>query len=204
MLKLNNIFFNDKLFLTKRTNKDNFKKEKMMYFDNDGFELTELEKDFYRSNNVILSNCLNHEADQKIWFSCNDENFYLDHSLLLQRWEMTDDAKEQIKENSFIPQCKKYLKLRKKWGIDFALEYNKDEEIIEVLHIENDYSQLDNALNAKENLEKKILSTDWYCFVNKLINKKEKWSCLSVMKQNDWKAKYWGLNQAEITIKAFG
>lgn len=204
MLKLNNSLFNDKLFLTKRINKDNFKKEKMMYFDNDGFELTELEKDFYRSNNVILSNCLNHEADQKIWFSCSDENFYLDHSLLLQRWEMTDDAKEQIKENSFIPQSKKYLKLRKKWGLDFALEYNKEEEIIEVLHIENDYSELDNALNAKENLEKKILSTDWYCFVNKLINKKEKWSCLSVMKQNDWKAKYWGLNQAEITIKAFG
>jgi len=204
MLKITNNKFDENLLLKRKINNKLFTKENLMYFDNDGFELSNLEKEYYKANKVSLTDCLNHQADQKIWFECEDENFCLDHSLLLQRRELDDEAKEQLSKNSLVfPQCKKYLNLRRKWGLDFALEYYKDDIILEVLHIENDYRNYDEALDDKENLEKKILSTDWQDFVNKIQEYKYEWNNLSVIKQNDWKATYWGMPKAETTFKAF-
>jgi hypothetical protein len=204
MLKITTNNFSNDLALRNKIDEYLFTKENLMYFDNDGFELSNLEKEFYRVNNVLLSNCLNHQADQKIWFECENDNFYLDHSLMLQRWELCDEAKEQVNNKSLVfPQCKKYIKLRKKWGLDFALEYFNKEEVLEVIHIENDYRNFNEAFENKKELENKILSTDWHDFVKKLNSHKYEWQGLSVIQQNDWKASYWGMPKAETTFKAF-
>ena len=204
MLELSTNTYKKELKLKLKTNPSNFTEDSLKYFDNDGFELTELEKEFYLSNGIELGDCLNHSADQKDWFLCNHEKFIIDHSLLLQRWEFDGYARDQLYEFcKQFPQLNKYLRLKAKWGYDFALEYNDGYEVIEVIHIESDFRNFEQSLQARSEAELKILNTDWEDFVKKLKNKYTEWRHLPVMEQNDWKASYWGLKKAETTYKAF-
>lgn len=184
------------------TNKINDKT--VMFFDNDGFELSLLEQEYYKENDIFLNPILNHSCDQREWIKCKDSNFKIDHSMLLQRWKFGEDAREQLKKNKTrFPQLNKYLKLQNKWGLDFALEYYNDETSLEVLHIETDYKSYEEAMVGKKEFENKLLSTDWNDFVKSLIRNKNKWESLQGMDQNDWKAAHWGLKRAEITHKVF-
>ena len=90
----------------------------------------------------------------------------------------------------------------KQFDID-AAEYIDGYDVIEVIHIESDFRNFNQALEARTRAEEKILNTDWQDFVKNIKNKKTEWNYLSAMEQNDWKASYWGLKKAEITYKAF-
>lgn len=203
MFTVTNNKFDNYLGLKKRVSNDIVKENYIRYFDNDGFELSFLEQEFYRENNVKLNYTLNHGGDQRDWITGGDEHFKLDHSMLLQRWYFVDEAKSQLEyKRKEYPQLNKYLKIVPKWGLDFALEYYNENSWMEVLHIEMDYRSYDEAEEAKENLQKQLLSTDWVDFVKSLIRSKSQWDSLPGMEQNDWKAAHWGLKKAEITQKA--
>ena len=192
------------LDLTKRVSNDVFTSQYINYFDNDGFELSYLEQEFYRENNVSLNPLLNHNCNQKQWLSIDDPNLRLDHCMLLQRWQFVGDAKEQLESHkSRYPQLAKYTRLKPKWGCDFALEYYDDFWSVEVVHFEFDDHNYYEALARKEHLQDKILNTDWIDFVNSLKRHRSDWEHLTAMDQNDWKAKHWGLHRAEHTYKAF-
>lgn len=204
MLSIADSSFNRYLELSARVSNDVVNEQYVKYFDNDGFELSYLEQEYYRENKVKLSNTLNHICDQRDWFRCNDERFKLDHSIILQRWCFIGDAREQLqKKKSVLPQLNKYLNLVPKWGVDFALEYYENDTSLEVLHIEMDYRNYYEAVASKEKLEQLILNTDWKDFVDSLLRNKSQWEGLNGMTQNDWKAVHWGLNRAEKTYKAF-
>lgn len=205
MLTITNNNWNDSnLELVKPVEDFKINDKTVMFFDNDGFELSVLEQEYYLENDIFLNPILNHSCDQREWVRCNDKNFKIDHSILLQRWKFAKEAKKQLKNkiNAF-PQLNKYLKLQNKWGLDFALEYYDQENSLEVLHIETDYKNYEEALQGKEIFEKKLLATDWHDFVKSLIKNKHKWESLQGMDQNDWKAVHWGLKKAEITHKVF-
>jgi len=196
--------FNFDLSISKPVENKKFKKKNVQCFDNDGFELSKLEQEYYKVNQIYLENCLNHLGCHKQWIKCKDSKFKVDHSLLLQRYKFKDYAEEQlVNYKKIFPELNKYLRLKPKWGLDFALEYYDYKYAIEVLHIELDYSNYYLAIEKKEKLEKKILNTDWVNFTEYLKRKKEQWSSLPGMEQNDWKARYWGLEKAEFTKKAF-
>lgn len=181
-----------------------FSNETVSCFDNDGFELSLLEQSFYKENKFLLNSFLNHTCLQIKWFTMNDKNFVLDHSLLLERKGFSNEAKDQIQFYSKqFPQLLKYLKLKPKWGIDFALEYYKNETYIEVLHIEYDYYNYEEAVEAKDKFQTKLLATDWNDFLLTLTKKKEEWVNLQGFQQNDYKARLWGLPKAEDTLKSF-
>ncbi len=204
MFRVSTNTFNKDLHLKNKTNALDFYERNIQYFDNDGFELNGLEISYYKHNKVFLTNCLNHEADQKEWLICDDNKFKIDHSLLLQRWDFTDYAREQlIYYKNQYPQLNKYLRLKCKWGFDFSLEYYEQDLVLEVMHIENDFKSYDSALEAKDAAEVRILNTDWDDFVSELKRNKQEWQYLPAMAQNDWKASYWGMAEAETTYKAF-
>lgn len=204
MLSVTRCSFDEKLHLTKPTDVESFTEHNIQYFDNDGFELCGLEYEFYRSNNVELNNVLNHRCNQKVWFVCNDNCFKLDHSLILQRWDFQENARDQLDQfrNKF-PQLNKYLKIVPKWGIDFALDYYYNDTFLEVIHVETDYRNYEEALEAKTFFESKILNTDWKDFVKSILSHEDQWNTLTGFQQNDWKAVHWGLQKAEITEKAY-
>lgn len=179
-----------------------FTEENVRYFDNDGFQLSLLEQEYYKSNKVNITNTLNRAGDRPEWMACTHDKFHLDHSMMPQRWCYVAEAKEQLERHlSKFPSLIKYINLKSKWGLDFALEYYDDQTALEVLHIEFDFRNYYQALGMKQALENKICSTDWEDFKRQLINKKNEWENLQGMDQNDWKAKFWGLPKAEKTFK---
>lgn len=204
MFSATNNTFDSYLGLAKRVSNDVINEQYIKYFDNDGFELSFLEQEYYRENGIKLNYTLNHGTDQKDWITGGDEHFKIDHSLLLQRWSFADDARRQLEyKRKEYPQLNKYLNLVPKWGIDFLLEYYNENTYMEVLHIEMDYRSYGQAVEAKDFFQKKLLETDWIDFAKSLIRKKDEWQFLPGMQQNDYKAALWGLNKAETTQKAF-
>ena len=204
MLSATNNKFDSYLGLKKRVSNDVINEKYIKYFDNDGFELSFLEQEYYRENGINLNYTLNHGTDQKEWIIGGDEHFKIDHSLLLQRWAFVDEAKRQLEyKRKEYPQLNKYLNLVPKWGLDFLLEYYNENTYMEVLHIEMDYRSYGQAVEAKDFFQKKLLETDWIDFAKSLIRKKDEWQFLPGMQQNDYKAALWGLNKAETTQKAF-
>lgn len=176
------------------------------YFDKDGFELTQLEREYYWVNGYpVYNEILNHNAFQEAWMHLSNQpkGFILDHCTVLHRCNFTEDAlqqllsfKQQIPKLSYLLQCKQ------KWGLDLALDYFDGEEIFEVIHIEQDFHTSEECTAYKENIEKFVLATDWENAAKRLIEKKDEWSSLVGFAQNDWKAKYFGFPKAELTHKA--
>lgn len=204
MFRLADSSFNQNLIIDQPIDPPYLLPHNVMYFDNDGFELTALEELYYRHQGVNVNDILNHNCDQQVWLTGGNDNFKIDHCLLLQRWKFDGAARRQLNQyKSTLPQLSKFLKIVPKWGIDFDLDYYKDDIAIEVLHIECDYRSYEEAMEAKQHIEQKILNTDWEDFVNGIIRCKSQWIDLSGFAQNDWKAVYWGLSRAEVTQKAY-
>lgn len=197
--------FIENIVLTKRVSHDYFTQQYINYFDNDGFELSYLEQEFYREHDIILTDILNHKGNQLPWIECSHPNFKLDHCTISHRWSFEGEAKCQLLNHVHkYPELLKFLSLKPKWGLDFALEFYNKDTFIEVMHFEMDYETYKDAVNAKKYFEEKILSTDWELFVAMLLSGEEEWSQLKGMEQNDWKARLWGLDKAEVTLKTWG
>ena len=172
------------------------------YFDNDGFQLSLLEQEFYKRNNIELNYINGVWGYQYEWMIGGDSCFIIDHSMIITRCGYSGEALEQIQKYSKnFPYLKKYTKLQPKWGIDFALEYIDNDEFLEVLHIEMDYASRDEAEEARVTFEDMLMATDWNHFTKYLISHRDQWSHLQGMERNDWKARSWGLSRAECLLK---
>lgn len=196
--------FDKELLLKNRVSNDYFNDKYIAYFDNDGFELSYLEQEYYREHKIPLTTILNHLSNQTPWVQCNHTNFKIDHSTISQRWAFDGEARCQLLNHVHkFPELLKYLNLRPKWGLDFALEYYNKDSFVEVMHFEMDYDSYDQAIEAKKYFENKIITTDWELFVGMILSCKEDWITLKGMDQNDWKARMWGLDKAEMTLKTW-
>lgn len=186
-------------------NDDELIEHNYKHFDNDGFQLNLLEQSYYRAESIKICECLGVWATQYPWIELPEQNnFILDHSFVVTRCDYRSAARGQLERFAQShPYLRKYLLLKPKWGIDFALEYHTKDDYIEVLHIEQDYNTYEQAMEAKTALEQRILSTDWIDFTTELFTRRNEWIHLQGMARNDWKARYWGLDRAEHTLKAF-
>lgn len=177
------------------------------YFDKDGFELTQIERDYYWVNRYPLDNTtLNHCCFDEKWMKLSPqapEGFIVDHCILLHRCDFTDAAREQLlRHKPERPKLSYLLNSKQKWGLDLALDYFDGENMYEVLHIEQDFHTSQECAAYKENIEKFVLATDWEDAAKRLIVKKDEWSSLIGFAQNDWKARFFGFPKAELTHKA--
>lgn len=172
------------------------------YFDNDGFQLSLLEQEYYKINGIWLKYINGVWGYQDEWMVGGDNRFIIDHSMIITRCGYVGEALEQLhKYSSKFPYLKKYTKLQPKWGIDFALEYTDGNDFLEVLHIEMDYATRAEAEDAKAHFEERFMATDWEHFTKYLQENKDTWSPLQGMDRNDWKARAWGLTKAECLLK---
>lgn len=191
--------------IEKALGEEHFQPKAFPYFDLDGFQLNPLEREYYVANDVPITETLGVWAAQYPWIILKSQpNFIMDHSFVVTRCGYNGQAREQIlKHSANYPQLRKMLMLKSKWGLDFALEYYNDQEYIELLHFEVDYGSYREAQDRKHQLEQRLLNTDWHDFAQQLLVLKDSWIGLEGMARNDWKARYWGLDQAEHTLKAF-
>jgi hypothetical protein len=92
-----------------------------------------------------------------------EHGLVLDHCMLLTRYAFAGEAREQLEElKKNRPIVNKLLSIKPKYGIDFSLDYVTHDVIMEVIHIEQDFTTLKEANEAKEQLEHIIDTTDWY------------------------------------------
>ena len=178
-------------------------------FDKDGYEVpAPLELAYYKSNNVIMNTEIQyHIAPVQEWFTDTEKSEHglvLDHCMILTRYALAGEAREQLEEVAKNrPIVNKLLSIKPKYGIDFSLDYVTHDVIMEVIHIEQDFTTLEEANEAKEKLEHIIDTTDWYQGVVDLQRKKHDWETLSSDDHSDYKAQFFGWHRAFDNKKVF-
>lgn len=179
------------------------------HFDKDGYEIpTPLEYLHYQANNIEINKEIQfHIAPVQEWYIDTEEsehNLVLDHSMLLTRYAFSDAAREQLLEVSQSrPILQKLLNIKPKWGIDFSLDYVSKDLVMEIIHIEQDFDNVNMAIEAKEKLEKIIDNTDWYDAALRLYSLKDQWINLSSDDHSDYKARFFGWKRAFDNKKVF-
>jgi len=181
----------------------------LKHFDKDGYEVpATLEQAFYRAAGVDL-NCeiQYHIAPVQEWYldaTNSEKGLVLDHSMLLTRWAFAGLAKEQLL--SIVEQrpiVNKLLGIQPKWGIDFSLDWVDTDGCMEVIHIEQDFFNVNQAEEAKIKLETIIDTTDWEHGARMLQTRKHEWEHLSSDDHSDYKARFFGWHRAFDNLKVF-
>jgi hypothetical protein len=181
----------------------------MKFFDKDGYELNHTEQLYHEFNDVNLSEKhLYHTANHTAWFVDTEDSvsgFVLDHSMTMQRWDYQGRARKQIER--LIPKkptLGKLLSIRQKWGIDFSLDYvDPTGWSTEVFHIENDFLDIRQAIEAKKRAEDIIMTANWANLLDEMLERKSEWRCLCSDDQADWKARLVGWHRAFDNQKVF-
>ena len=114
-------------------------------------------------------------------------------------------ARQQIQDvcNGSRPILQKLLNIKPKYGIDFSLDYVTHDVVMEVIHIEQDFDNIEEAESAKERLEHIINNTDWYEGAMRLYQRKHEWENLSSDDHSDYKAQFFGWERAFDNKKVF-
>lgn len=178
-------------------------------FDKDGYEVPNLiERAYYEAHGVKLNHEIQyHVAPVQPWYydvEDSEQGLVLDHCMLLTRYAFGGAARQQI-ENAVNdrPILQKLLNTKPKWGIDFSLDYITKDICMEVIHIEQDFDNLEQANEAKLKLETIIETTDWELGAQKLIERKSEWENLSSDDHSDYKAQFFGWHRAFDNMKVF-
>lgn len=201
--------FNSDPYLTKPISRHLIETLPFKDFDKDGYEVpTPLEHLHYEANGIDLNREIQyHIAPVQEWYQDieqSEHGLVLDHCMLLTRYAFNGEAREQIQEVcQNRPILQKLLNIKPKWGIDFSLDFVTHDIVMEVIHIEQDFDNLDEANEAKEKLENIIDSTDWYDGAMMLYAKKHEWINLSSDDHSDYKAQFFGWERAFDNKKVF-
>jgi hypothetical protein len=178
-------------------------------FDKDGYEVPALlERAYYEAQGIQLNHEIQyHIAPVKPWYldeEDSEQELVLDHCMLLQRFALGGEAKLQVEETiEARPILQKLLSIKPKWGIDFSLDYVSKDIVMEVIHIEQDFDNLEQAQEAKMKLENIIEKTDWLDGAKQLIKRKAEWINLSSDDHSDYKAQFFGWHRAFDNLKVF-
>ena len=167
-------------------------------FDQNGYDLTELEKHFASSNMAGPDSHRCHRtALKKPWFiqDRTTEGPHLNHSLLFERKGYTGDALLQLKMWAHdLPLLHKVIAMRPKWGLDFSMDYaDRNGNAFELLHWEYDGFDFEEIQAIKEQVEPLLLSIDWHDAAKQLLKRKDEWHSLDFFAHSDWKCNYFGI-----------
>jgi hypothetical protein len=167
-------------------------------FDQNGYDLTELEKHFASSNMAGLDSHRCHRtALKQPWFTQDYfvEGPHLNHSLLFERKGYEGPALDQLlfwaKQQ---PLVHKVIAIRPKWGLDFSLDYvDCKGNVFEILHWEWDSFDYNEIQQVKQQAEEILTAIDWVDAGQQLLKRKDEWHYLGFFEQSDWKCNYFGI-----------
>ncbi len=173
------------------------------FFDRFGYELTFIESQLHKANNVlghvlVPGSPTDAAACIQDWMKQKESHPYLflDHCHVNVRYAYEGEALEQIKFFSQKhPRLVKLLNLTPKYMVDFCLDYIVDGKVYELIHIEHDFHEYDlyrDHLAAMENL---IQNTNWEQAYKDLKPYFESNHEFNEYAQARFKAEYYGLDK---------
>jgi len=177
-------------------------------FDQNGYDLTEIEKHFASSNMTgVDSHRCHRTAIKQTWFTQVPiiEGAHLNHSCLFERKGYADTALEQLEYWALeMPLVYKVIALRPKWGLDFSMDYvDTNGNAFELLHWEWDSFDYSEIQRVKETIEPILLSIDWTDAAASMLNKKDEWHHLDFFAQSDWKCNFFGIPKERFKLVAW-
>ncbi len=175
--------------------------EDLTLFDQNGYDLTQLEKHFAYSNFAKPKLHRDHiHALKYDWFIQKqppNEGAILNHSLLFERKAYNGAALEQLQYwAKSLPLMHKLIAMRPKWGLDFSMDYvDRKGNAFEVLHWEYDGFNHEEICAVKESIEPILAAIDWNEAAAYLLKYKHEWCHLDFFAQSDWKCNYFGISK---------
>ncbi len=179
--------------------------EDLALFDQNGYDLTDLEKHYAYSNWCKPKKHREHRvALKQPWFTqeYTVEGPHLNHSYLFERKSYTGAALEELQYWARdLPLIHKLIAMRPKWGLDFSMDYvDSKGNAFELLHWEWDCFNYEEICAVKEKIEPILLSIDWHQAAEDLIKYKDNWHSLSFFDQSDWKCNYFGIPKEQFKM----
>lgn len=180
--------------------------ERMQFFDKEGFELTDLEVTYSKVNFHSLTNrAFGHRVIGWKWYEDGDfkhPNIFVDHSFISWRYGFTNDAREQLlKYKDKYPILNKLLQIRPKIGIDVALEIRDGDFITELVHIERDYHNWQDAWNGLKEVQSHLGGLLWDRAIEQVRTIQPLISHMPSDDQSDLKARLMGFDRTYKTLK---
>ena len=177
-------------------------------FDQNGYDLTQLEQHFSSSNGNHAQHHRSHRvALKQPWFTQQSriEGSVLNHSQLFERKGYKGKALEQLEYwSKALPLVHKVIALRPKWGLDFSMDYvDRQGNAFEVLHWEWDSLIYDEVVHVKDKIEPNLLSIDWQDAAKTILAKKDQWHHLGFFEQSDWKCAFFGIPKEQFKMVAW-
>ena len=169
-------------------------------FDQNGYDLTELEKLFAEVNHTEYKTHRSHRfAIKQPWFDQSDkiEGAILNHSLLFERKAYEGEALGQLKMwTKYFPRIWQLIRLRPKWGLDFSMDYaDCYGNVFEILHWEYDGFNYNELMEVKETVEPILKDIDWEDAAQSILKRKNEWHHLDFFEQSAWKCDYFGITR---------
>lgn len=182
--------------------------EDLALFDQNGYDLTDLEKHFAYSNHAKPKRHRDHiHAIKSDWFMQGHtiDGAILNHSLLFERKAYTGAALEELQVWARkLPIINKLIALRPKWGLDFSMDYvDYNGNAFELLHWEWDSFNYDEIEQIRIDVEPVLANIDWDYAATQLLARKQEWHHLGFFEQSNWKCNYFGMPRERFKMVAW-
>jgi len=182
--------------------------EDLDLFDQNGYDLTQLEQHFAYGNRIKPKKHREHlRALKQDWFTHLPaiEGAHLNHSLLFERKGYTGQALIELNHwAKTLPLVNKIIALRPKWGLDFSMDYaDREGNAFEVLHWEWDSFIYEEVAEIKATVEPVLLAIDWKHAAKQILAHKDEWHHLDFFAQSHWKCDYFGIPRERFKMVAW-
>lgn len=182
--------------------------EDVALFDQNGYDLTDLEKHYAYSNHTKPKRHREHHtALKQPWFTQEHtiEGSVLNHSLLFERKGYTGAALDELRYwAKELPLIHKVIALRPKWGLDFSMDYvDRKGNAFEVLHWEWDSFNYDEIEEVRKTIEPILAAIDWQDAGQQILAHKDSWHHLDFFAQSAWKCEYFGIPEERFKMVAW-
>jgi hypothetical protein len=182
--------------------------EDLDLFDQNGYDLTQLEQHFAYGNRTKPKKHREHlRALKQDWFTQlpTTEGAHLNHSLLFERKGYTGAALDELQYwAKTLPLINKVIALKPKWGLDFSMDYvDRQGNAFEVLHWEWDSFDYIEIEAVRKIIEPVLANIDWQDAGKQILAAKAQWHHLDFFAQSRWKCKYFGVPEERFKMVAW-
>lgn len=177
----------------------------MLYFDQNGYDLTPLEQEYARANNTTVNFVRWRRAIVQDWYVGNKFDYtHVNHANLYERKGYAEEALEQIKGFArHFPIIYKLIHMKPKWGIDISIDYVDSTKAFEVFHYEWDDFDYQNVVAKQQEIEDVISTNDWEDIANTLWCRRNEWIHLDFEGQTKFKTDFLGIEPERFKLVAW-